>query len=669
MNKERKNVAVDIVNFNIKKYGDFRYLPLYNLTQDDVLWVIFDDSGKIYYEKILNKPKTPSGRTRQRNTIQKRVNSVLKEKGTSISWSMIDSSRTFYELDKYFSLHKLDKLAGEYEKELYDSKNKDFNEKFKLDHRMKVGETYYIYYPTRGDISEPKSYVAHTFNSLDPLSDGAVYRLTTGGHTLTSINYNKLSDKFKKKEIMTDSDYVAWGLNSGFSSPKDIHDKDDIRQLKEAVDTFKSDKSKDNREALRLFLLSFVKKTKDRAMDGDFTLITPFIEANMALPFTARLELYGLFVENASDVSFSGYINSDRLPKPVWDYLPANAKKKIYQKKIPFVMNPSDKNLNDILGRFTGKDDLRPIQTAINIEESGATATDAHQLVHIAGEKSGDFEYGNYHTLKHMKKWYKEWQMQGVKDLPNFEDFYKKNRVEEGNYPNWKAVIPNIYGSIETVDVNLPFLASVIETLKVSKLLHNVTDTVVLDLKSDNGREDGYMNLGFNANLFVNVAKGMMELGIIEASIHFSMPNKAIIITKRMKWGITDPINFDFGLLMPVMLSGNEYSTIKIEEANKFKIKVGTTDWKTLTNRQFYGTEEKTDSKPTIKKQPAKKSTPKAKEKTPSKESKKPNKTDKKVFLNNKIEAFEMILEMEANKDKISFLKDKIEAFKLMLDI
>jgi hypothetical protein len=166
MSGERKNVAVDIVDYNPKKYGDFRYLKLREVTEDDVLFVVYDTTGKIYYEKIHKKPTSKGGRSNQLNSISKRVDKV-RGSGVKGSITTLEIDSKSKNLDNYFNLYNLGKLYNEYKEEIKQAKDKEFDEKFKLDHRMKEGETYYIYYPTRGDISEPKSFVANTFNSLD----------------------------------------------------------------------------------------------------------------------------------------------------------------------------------------------------------------------------------------------------------------------------------------------------------------------------------------------------------------------------------------------------------------------------------------------------------------------------------------------------------------------
>jgi hypothetical protein len=64
-----------------------------------------------------------------------------------------------------------------------------------------------------------------------------------------------------------------------------------------------------------------------------------------------------------------------------WDEVPTELKKITKVKKVPFENNPNDKGLLNIIIPFLGKDDLRPVFSAINFDKNGITVTDAHKLM------------------------------------------------------------------------------------------------------------------------------------------------------------------------------------------------------------------------------------------------------------------------------------------------
>lgn len=717
MSKERNNIAVDIYNFDHQKYRPFTQTKLFDVTNSKELWIVFDDDGNILHEKLYDSPKSKSGESRRRNTISRLGRTIADKKGISrnsiMKMDSYDKSTFDSKLDTYFRLQGLTNLYNEYRKRKVDEADVDFKKNYPLDYRLKEGLTYYLYIPTRGDKSEPKSYLAKTFDGLQKTADGADY-LFSGHSKINRIKHSQMHDYFKDKKIMTDADYMGWIVDTGYSSPKEMHNSDQLRKLKEVVDAYESNKSKENRAALEVYLQSFVQKVKDRVVfDNDDSLLTPFMKANLKLPYSARLATFALFIPSAiaeDDAYFSAYIEPQKMLKPVWDYIPPSGKKKIFEKAKTIDLNPLDRNLNAVAEMFVSRDELRPTMTGMNFDEYGVTVTDAHRLLHIKGKPN---EQGIFRTSKSIRKEYDRLK-DSTKDMIDFKSFQKEWNKIDGKYPNWKSVIPS--GRL-SAKVNLPFFASVLNTLHQNVLINTVTNQVRLLLPDSEDDMDGFMHMGINAVFVIEAVKALMKLGYSEANLFIQTPTRALLLTPphvESSYGLE---NETFVLLMPTMLGGDydsTYSTVRVTDAKTLDVQVGSGDFKEVTLDGFYGKTSKVSPKPKAK--PAskenslkandvplhswvqhKRTKVKAKvwnvdpslgrfqledewgnqDKTwrSAKDWKittapKKDKEDKeKVFLNEKIEAFKMMLDMEDDAKEKQFLKDKIEAFEMMLEL
>jgi hypothetical protein len=229
-------------------------------------------------------------------------------------------------------------------------------------------------------------------------------------------------------------------------------------------------------------------------------------------------------------------------------------------------------------------------------------------------------------------------------------DKYKQNPIMDERFPNWKAILPKSKEDVNTTRVHLPFLMSVLKTLRDNILINETNYSVELIFpikKGDNGRTTSLKSIGFNTVLLERLVKAFMMLGIDQVDLNYSEPSKAMVVTRAGDvWDWNNPIHtLTFGLIMPIMLGGysSEYSSVKIVADNELDIRVGEGQTKTLTYSDFYGV------------------------KPPVKTLKK--KVTEKDFLTEKIEAFKMMRDIEDDEDEKKFLDDKIKAFELLSDI
>jgi len=504
------------------------------------------------------------------------------------------------------------------------------------------------------------------------------------------------------------------------------------RELDESVAHYKEDKTAKNRDVLEGKIHEFAQYPKL----NNVNLIPLLFEANKALPVSKKFPMYLLF----SPVINKGiyFIPKQMVKKPAWDYIPQNLIQTLKTKPVKYEMRPRNTGLFKIMSGMSSTDELRPAMTGVYMDDSGAIATDAHVMLHVAGKKDSKFEDAIYPTDGYMKRRMDEFResisdlqekvdlgkAQGedalafnknsLKKIKNAFERYKENPVIDAIYPNWKAILPRSKDDMNTARVHLPFLMSVIKTLKNNVLLNETTYSVELILPTQGGSDFDVTRMGFNAVLLERLVNSFMMLGIDQVDLYYNEPSRAMVMTRAGDvWDWNNPLeSLTFGLIMPVMLggySGGEYSSVKIVADNVLDVRIGESQTKTLLYSDFYGTKTPT-------KKPAPKSTSKPIDLDEYTESvfkkmgieysdsdwqKRADYTDKyldlfisnsqkgvpvsetvkhiqskegkgdseKDFLKKKIEAFILMEEFEDDPKEKAFLQDKIKAFEMMQEI
>lgn len=434
------------------------------------------------------------------------------------------------------------------------------------------------------------------------------------------------------------------------------------RIFEDLVKNYIQNKTVYNRDLLEAKVTEYAEYIKY----GHTDLIPILFEANNALPKSKRIPMHWLFVKD-SDTEDKFLVPKEMLKTPVWDYIPDSLIKKMTTKPVKFEIRPRNTGLFKIMGLIAGKDDLRPAMAGVEINDEGATATDAHKMLHISGKKDGKFPDAIYPTDAYMKRRmddfreniielkkriespkhgddglrYDKKTLEATEKL--FED-YKKNPTIDEKYPNWKSVLPKSSEDMSVTRVHLPFLTSTLVTLRENALLPLVTDAVEFILPQS---EATVKRMGFNATLFETLTKALMMLGMDMVDLYYSEASRAMVILRAGDvWDWNNPLEkLTFGLIMPVMLGGytNETASVKIIDDNELGVRIGDTQTKTITYASFYGLHE----------------TPKQPEK----------KDDDKEFLSEKITAFKTMLEVEDDAEEKKFLKEKIEAFELLQEM
>jgi hypothetical protein len=422
-------------------------------------------------------------------------------------------------------------------------------------------------------------------------------------------------------------------------------------ELKEALNLFLKEKNDNNVDSEKKKdniskLADIINKcqyaiVEDLKGDTAKNLFLQVINANNKLPKRDKSEIWASYKEqtNITDSLF------DAMKKEglILSY---------YEKPIQYGINPTDKGLNKIMERIVGDKTLamiRPMLGAIHIVGDSAIGTDAHKLLHIKGQRYGDFEDGTYKTLEQLKEEYNS--LLKLKDFKmTFDEFAKMNGQIEGKYPNYIGVLPN--ESYNTVDINLPLIYSLLKNLMANSLLNLVTFQFIMNV-FDN--ENNKVQIGLNAELFTDVLKSLLQVGMKDAQMCFESQNRAIVITEKgLTWeGYTKEsilTKKSFGLAMPILIYnvGSDVPFININKDGGVELMMGKNK-SNITKSDVFNVKEK-KSKPVVK--------------TTSKPT-----SESKNYLKDKIEAFELLLEIETDKKQIEYLKDKIEAFQIMNDL
>ncbi len=319
-------------------------------------------------------------------------------------------------------------------------------------------------------------------------------------------------------------------------------------------------------------------------------------------------------------------------------------------KALDYKINPKNKDLEKIFKNIVGTDNLRPIMTGLSFEGNFVTGTDAHKLLHLEGERVGDFKDGTYKLISKVEK---DYSKSGLDATLTFDKYYKSTfgAEIEGKYPNYIAVFPKSYTHKKTIDLH--YLNDVLKTIYKNKLTNPVTNNVVFEFDT----EDGVFRIGFNAEFLSDSCESLIMAGENLVDFYFTIPSRAIVILSKDKEFPTEKKadtffrNNTFCLVMPVMIRDSYRTEFQEVELNGFPL---------IKYNDVYDLDIRIGDSPSYNLIQGENKT----------NTKKETKTESKADLYKQlIEGYELALEMETNKEKIKMYQDLIEGYKLLLDL
>mgnify|MGYP003626343999 CR=1 FL=1 len=226
-------------------------------------------------------------------------------------------------------------------------------------------------------------------------------------------------------------------------------------------------------------------------------------------------------------------------------------------KPVKWVASPYNVNLQKILKPFIGKDELRPVMSYISVTKTGMFATDAHQLIHIAGNIpktqigmwSNGIQYGG-----------------AILDDGTEIEKISGQTADIGRFPNAAAVVPDDISN--SVFVDMVKIYNYCKLMIESKFLNSFNNAIVVQVKPGE-------NIGLNAKLLMGVAKSCLELGglwEVVVTKNTRSTYNPILFVRNHDGSRTLSKRLDtYALLMPLMLgySPDALTTKKIQNGNQ----------------------------------------------------------------------------------------------------
>lgn len=274
------------------------------------------------------------------------------------------------------------------------------------------------------------------------------------------------------------------------------------------------------------------------------------IEANSLLPLNAKYPIGDIY-------DFKGGEFLKHLPKSYLSYLPKGDIKNIKVKQIlykPYIINPKNAELQKVFEDWVSTDDLRPAMQGIYFDEYGATGTDMHKLLHIVGERKGDFEDGIYYTAKQI-------EYQKKKEI-----FFRD--IIDAKYPNYRSV-SNINNDEVVTSIDCNIMLNALETLTSNGLVNRVTYQILIKVN------DKYF--GFNAEFMATNFKTWLQMGVPKVDFYanrneYEYNRRGCLFTEK-GGGSYNQDKITYSILMPVMLRDDDYPTyIKIIDENNIDV-------------------------------------------------------------------------------------------------
>lgn len=443
--------------------------------------------------------------------------------------------------------------------------------------------------------------------------------------------------QMRKLEVLDSSEDKSVNLENKNSDnmPNELYTKR-MKELREALDNYKERKVVLTKNELESQIHKALSDLVEYQFDSEDAqnLFMLVLSANKSLKGDDKVP-----VNEYLKAKGDNYEKAFELRTSLWDLFRTNGLiDRLYPLPIKYSISPNDVGLSNLFKNIVSQDDLRLNLIGVNIEGNTATGTDAHKMLHVVGERKGDFEDGTYIMSKYGSK-------------VSGESFGKKIDVK---YPNWKAVVPSLCDF--HVIVNLPFLYAVLNNIYKNGLLNPITHQFVLKVKAT-GTDDNYF-FGFNAHLMLELISALMMSGMKEAKMCFQGNSKAVIFTHpSVEWeSYTKETILNentFGLAMPLSIYDHtSTSNLIIDLKDMFLAEI-----KPYSLEEFYVTKDDIFY-------------PMSSKEKPKKEVDKKNANDDKEFLKEKIKAFEDMLEVltDGSQEKI-FVQEKLDAFNDILDL
>ena len=251
------------------------------------------------------------------------------------------------------------------------------------------------------------------------------------------------------------------------------------------------------------------------------------------------------------DIDFGNTDFLQYLPKSYLDYLPSGDIKSIKVKEVwngKTPINPSSKEFWSIFKEWVSSESfdvsLRPQLIGVYIDQYGATGTDAHKLLHIAGNN--------------------------IKSNTKENTIYADNgSVIDAKYPDYRAVSDITKCKVLT-SLNCSVLLNALETLIDNNLVNMTTHQI--------GIKKGDSIVGFNAEFLAINCRTWLKLGVSHIDYYvkddeFTYSKFAQLFTKKGE-NITSQENIDYSLIMPVMLWNDAIPDTRIEiiDENNFDV-------------------------------------------------------------------------------------------------
>ena len=347
----------------------------------------------------------------------------------------------------------------------------------------------------------------------------------------------------------------------------------DVNEIKERLDDLllelsKNKKSKYLKEEVSNVILDGIgllvreSKGKDNLTSEQENLFVELVDANLMLPQSNRIE-WGFGFDD--DWTFFS-----KLSKPIFDYFP---KKTLENKNIMktfsyqegMSLSPKDVDLYKVMNPFISDDDLRPAMMGINFDEYGATATNAHILMHLGGKST---EEGVFLPL--IKS-----------EVANSYNNGINQRKVDAKYPNYSALIQSDYELITTIDTQL--LYNAINLFLKSSFLNKQTHQLFIKVDGLQDYLDRDFNVGFNAELLKETLSSWLMLGIKSLSVYneYKNVNRQFLfvpngITLYQKYAVQKQLlEGVFSIIMPVLMAyeGQDKAFIDIKSANTLNLR------------------------------------------------------------------------------------------------
>lgn len=210
-----------------------------------------------------------------------------------------------------------------------------------------------------------------------------------------------------------------------------------------------------------------------------------------------------------------------KVSKSIWGILlENNLIKRSNIKQLDYSINPKNKELNKIFQEIVySEDSLRPVMTGLLFEGDFVTGTDAHKLIHLKGKRVGSFKDGIYKLYSQVEKEYLK-----TDGSISFDEYFNKNAIIDGKYPNYVVITPKSYQYTKQFDLKI--LNDILVTIYKNNLANPITNNVIFEFNT----KDGKYNISFNSKLLSDVCESLLMAGENIVNFYFNEPSQAVVI-------------------------------------------------------------------------------------------------------------------------------------------